>query len=215
MPSLRTTAVRKRRTIEVSDMAFAFMADDPGYESREGDPFEVLHLRYPDPRNGEYTRAWQAVGAEIMGWWPERHPGTRPKAWWELEAPRWADDPWTDCWYHGTFAEPRRRLGGTGTAIFECLAYKPEFDFGVPTSFLDAWDFAYYAEHMDGLENSDHPDEVVEAYDPADPPVYESQARYLLDKGLLEPAERKIVKKLGLLDDVEVVQGPYSGGATE
>ena len=135
-----------------------------------------------------------------------RHPGTRPRAWWTLEAPRYLDDPWTDCYYHGTFAEPRRRLGGKGTPIFECLGYVPAFDLGIPDSFIDASTLAYYLDNTGGLENGDHPGEPVEAFDPNDPPRYESQALYLWDRDLLEPKERKAVEKLGLLDQVEVVE---------
>ena len=211
-PTLRATAVRKRRTIEVSDRAFAYLSDDPEYESREGHPMEMLDLVYPRAR-GTFERTWQAVREEILTAWIREKPGTRPRAWWRLDAPRWADDPWADSWCHGTFAEPRRRLGGTGTPIYECLAYKPQFELGIPDSFIDAAALAYYVDNTGGLENGDHPGEPVEAFDPKDPPRYESQARYLWDRDLLEPAERKIVKKLGLLDDVEVVQGPYSGGA--
>ena len=207
MPRPRATAVRKRRSIEVSDREFAYLSDDPDYESREGDQMAMLDLLYPTGGADKYKRTWDAVRDEILGWWPERHPGTRPRAWWTLEAPRW-DDPWDDCWYHGTFAEPRRRLGGTGTPQHCALNYKPEFELGIPDSFIDSGTLAYYAEHgkNGGLENMDHPDEPVGAFDPDNPPQYESQARYLWDRDLLEPEERKAVEKLGLLDVVEVVQ---------
>ena len=47
-----------------------------------------------------------------------------------------------------------------------------------------------------------------------DPPSLELQPRLLWDRDLLESEERKAVEKLGLLDQVEVVQGPSSGGVT-
>ena len=125
MPRLRTTAVRKRRSIEISDLAYAYMIDDPDYERHAEtrfDLFAMLHLEHPTGRGDEPRRIWDAVRDEIMSWWPERHPGTRPKAWWRLDAPRW-DDPWEGWYCHGTFAEPRRRLGGKGTPIYECLNY--------------------------------------------------------------------------------------------
>ena len=212
MPRPRATTVRKRRTLKVSDRVYAYLADAPDWESHDGDSVEMLHLLYPCDR-GKYEQTWQVVRDEILSWWPARHPGTRPRAWWALEAPRW-DDPWNDCYYHGTFAEPRRRLGGTGTARPEALNYKPTFESGIPDAFIDASTLVYYAKHgkNGGLTNMDHPAEPVEAFDPDNPPQYESPARYLWDRDLLESAERKAVEKMALLDGVEVVQGPYSGG---
>ena len=104
-----------------------------------------------------------------------------------------------------------------GTTRHEALNYKPEFELGIPDMFIDASTFAYYAKHgkNGGLVNMDHRDEVDAAFDLDDPPRYESQARYLWDRDLLEPEERKTVKKLGLLDQDEVVQGPYSEGVAE
>ncbi len=97
-------------------------------------------------------------------------------------------------------------------SIVSALNYGPVFELGIPDSFIDTSMLAYYAEHgkNGGLVNVDHPDEPVAAFDPSDPPRYESQAKYLWDRNILEPEERKVVKKL--LDEVEVVQGPYSGG---
>ena len=206
MPRLRRKATRKRKAVDVSPREFAYFCDDPDYEKFDGNKFSLLGLR--GARSEKLEAMWGAVRDEILDTWLIERPGFRPSTWWRLDAPRW-DDPWDDCHYHGTFAEPRRRLGGIGTAIYECLNYKPAFDCGVPASFLGVEDHAYYAEHgkNGGLVNHDHPDQPVEAFDPDDPPQYESQARYLWDRDLLEPEEKKAVKELGLLEVVEVVQG--------
>ncbi len=216
MARQRATAARKRRTIEVSEREFAYLSDDPNYESFEGNSFAMFDLHYPThgASMAALGRLWGAVREEIMQTWIREKPGRRPRAWWLVDAPRWDDSP-DD--YDRTLAEPRRRMSGTGTPIFECLGYVPHFDFGIPDSFINASTLAYYAEHGEngGLVNRDHPDEPVKAFDPDDPPTYESQAKYLWDRGLLEPKEKRAVKKLGLLDEIEVVQGPYSGGTSE
>ena len=55
---------------------------------------------------------------------------------------------------------------------------------------------------------SHRPGQLVQAFDAADPPIYESQGRYLWDRGLLGSDERRVVEKRGLLDHVEAVVGP-------
>ena len=177
-------------------MAFAYLSDDPDFEAQgAGGGILILDLMDPTagPRMDALKRMWDAVRDEIMETWITSHPGTRPRAWWLVDAP--AD-------------EYRRRLGGKGTPIHECLNYVPHFEFGVPDTFMDADTLTFYADHSKngGLENRDHPDQPVEAFDPDDPPIYESQARYLWDRDLLEPAERTAVKKAGLLGAVESVE---------
>ena len=205
MARQRVTAVRKRRSIEITDREFAYLSDVADYESRDGNSFAMLDLLYP-VRGGETLRVkWGAVRDEIMSRWVAERPGTRPRAWWLVDAPRWDDSP-DD--YDRTLTQPRRRLGGTGTPIFECLCYVPHFEYGIPDTFISASTLAHYNEHGKnrGLKNWERPDEPVEAIDPKDPPQYESQARYLWDRDLLEPEEKRAVKKLGLLDEVELVE---------
>ena len=196
MPRLRRRTTRRRTSVEVSDMAFAYLSDDPDFEAQgAGGGILILDLMYPTagPRMDALKRMWGAVRAEVLETWTAKHPGSRPRAWWLVDAP--AD-------------EYRRRLGGRGTPVFECLNYAPHFAFGIPDTFMDADTLAFYVDHgkNGGLENREHPGEPVEAFDPNDPPKYESQARYLWDRGLLEPAEKKAVEKAGSLGAVETVE---------
>ncbi len=181
MPRLRRRTACKQRTIEVSALVYAYFQDDPDYKSHDGDRFALYGL-------GESREVmWAAVRDEILAEWIAERPGTRPRMWWRLDAPRWADP-----YNRGTMAEPRRRMGGTGTPVFECLAYSPAFECAVPKQFVAADELEYYAEGG-GLQNHDHPGEPVEAYDPKDPPMYESQAAYLKRHGLLEEGEEERV----------------------
>ena len=69
-PRPRTTAVRKRRTIDVSDRAYAFMTDDPEFESHEGDPMETLdEKQLKDEYYHWYDRwyTWAGAGAVVLG----------------------------------------------------------------------------------------------------------------------------------------------------
>lgn len=184
-------------------MAFAYLSDAPEWESQDGDNLEMLDLRYPGVRGEKLRVLWGAVGGEILAKWTQERPGTRPRAWWRVDAPRW-DDPYELCYFHGSLPEPRRRLGGKGTPIFECLGYVPLFEFGIPAGFITASTLAVY-DKTGGLENRAHPGSPVEAFDPKNPPRYESQARYLWDRDLLEPEEKKVIERLGLLDEAEVV----------
>lgn len=161
-----------------------------------GDPFHQFLF------GGEERELWQQGGSDVVAEWITERPGTRPRAWWRFEAPRWADDPYDRFTFRGTLPEPRRRLGGKGTPVFDCLNYAPGFEFGIPSQFITASDLECFG----GLENRTHHGVPVEAYDPKDPPAFESQAKYLWDRDLLEPEERKLVERLGLLVEVELAE---------
>ena len=127
-----------------------------------------------------------------------------------VDAPRW-DDPFEDCYFHGTFAEPRQRLGGTGTPDFEALNYVPSFDKGVPTGFVSQWDAEYYNGRAKDIHGNPIGTKYKEghfkgkAIDPDDPPRYESEAAYLQRLGLLTPAEEKYLQKHPELLEPETV----------
>jgi hypothetical protein len=138
-------------------------------------------------RGGSQLKAiWKAVNRELLNDWIKQNPCSRPWAWWEWDAPR---------------AEPRQRLGGTGTPDYEVLAYVPHFDHGIPTGWITKFDEAYYngraldihgnpigTEHKEG-------DFSGVAIDPTDPPTFESEAAYLQRHGLLTPAEARHLEK--------------------
>jgi len=68
---------------------------------KESDAFLFFTERAPKDsflEYGELRGEWQKITAEVLAWWIERYPGTRPAAWWRFEA-----------------NEGRKQLGGNGT----------------------------------------------------------------------------------------------------
>ena len=156
--------------------------------------------RDPFAPGGHFHRLWGDLRDELLKAWRLEHPGTRPVAWWAIDAPRWrrADQPpavqrlaWLAC------AEPRRRLGGTGTPCYEVMGYTPWFDRGLPTSWVKAFDEAYRNGRARDVDGRPIGTEFHEGQfpgrppDPADPPTFESEAAYLARHHLLTPAERR------------------------
>ena len=93
---------------------------------------------------------WTRVRDELLQAWIGERPGTRPWAWWQFDAPRWArhDLPprvrdLGDVWLQW-MAEPRRRLGGIGTPTYEVLNEAPSFHAGLPARWVTAWQESYY-----------------------------------------------------------------------
>ena len=126
----------------------------------------------------EYLRrTWSEHRAALLASWVEKHPGTRPQAWWLYDA--------VDL--------PRLRLGGVGTPECEVFNVATSYWLGIPRSWVSAWDVAYYtgtATDVDGQvinpKAADDPEPFRGvAIDPADPPIYEAQATYLRRRGLL------------------------------
>lgn len=74
------------------------------------------------------SELWAEYREVILPRWALDQPGRRPSWWWRIDAP-----------------EPRRRLGGTGTARSDCLSVLPLFDRGLPAHWITPWEVAYYA----------------------------------------------------------------------
>lgn len=125
-------------------------------------------------------KLWRAYRDEFLPKWISKNPCTRPSPWWQHDAPKWTDDPWPGCYYHGTFAIPRQKLGGTGTPQYEVLSIVPSFSKGIPT--------------------------LIDDIDPEDPPRYESEAAYLQRLNLLTPAEIRHLEKHPELLEPEIVR---------
>lgn len=148
----------------------------------------------PDPQIAE---AWEFAGEDLVAEWIRTRPGTRPRGWWIFAAPRCEGDhgkPYQGWYSAGSYRVTRERLGGTGTPKWEALNYAPSYEAGVPTSWITRSDVSCY-EH--GLRNRLRPNEPVEAFDPDDPPLFESEAAYLRRLDLLLPGE---VERLGEAD---------------
>ena len=69
MARQRAAAARRRRTIRVSDMAFAYLNDDPDYKSYEGNPFFRYDVPYPTAAHPNLETMWDAVRSEILAKW--------------------------------------------------------------------------------------------------------------------------------------------------
>lgn len=125
--------------------------------------------------HGGVDEAWRTVGATVLEEWIAKYPGTRPWAWWRYDAP-----------------EPRRRIGGTGDVFHPGC-----FLMGIETNFVTR-ELAdcYNGRNIRPADRSVWNREWVEGYftkapvDPADHPMFESQAAYLSRLGLLLPEER-------------------------
>src|SRR5678815_4034703 len=59
------------------------------------------------------TALWRAHADEIVAEHVAEYLGTRPRRWWDYDAP-----------------EPRQRLGGIGTPCHEVLAHRPAYELG-------------------------------------------------------------------------------------
>ena len=149
--------------------------DDPGLNE-----FEILQWQYHACRKDDPVRqAWDKVGNSILSNFIKRHPGTRPYAWWEFEAPR--EPIGTRIGWHndGKLVAPRKRLNGVGTPCHELLAFAPSYKFGIPDFWVDAILVKWY------------PHKDLHVPDPDDPPTFESQASYLDRHNLLTDDERE------------------------
>ena len=138
-------------------------------------------------------KLWRAYRDEFLPKWISKHPCTRPSPWWDHDAPRWLDDPWPGCFIHGKLAQPRKRLGGIGTAKFEVLAYAPSFTKGIPDGWITELDVRIHGK-------------IGKVIDPEDPPTYESEAAYLKRHGLLTPGEIRHLEKRPELLEPEIVR---------
>jgi hypothetical protein len=102
---------------------------------------------------------WRENADRVVAEFAAENPGQRTLLWWRFDAP-----------------EPRRRLGGTGTAWNEWAPCGPSFEYGVP---------AYWCRQGGSFPAGAVP------IDPRDPPRFEAQATFLQRLGLLLPGEGK------------------------
>lgn len=179
MPRKKPGGVRKRRAPEVDPGVMAYLADDPDWEEKKGEdhnPFVMLNVRYPrvHGRSWEtYTDQWLGCREHVLRQWIPENPGTRPRAWWKVEAPRLPEEEYPENFRRPTHKlhglpflyHLRERLGGSGELSGD--RYPTKTEYGIPLS----WD--------------------EETLDPEDLPLYESQAAYLDRFDLLTERERE------------------------
>jgi len=165
MPYKKELAKKRK----LSPVALAYLSDSEGpLEDFEKGSLWCLRSGMPgffdddvDPKE-----LWEKHRGDFLPEFIEKHPAKRPIPWWLFDAPRW-NDPYKGIYFHGTLPEPRQRIGGTGTPNYEVLSYVPHFAKGIPTG----WD--------------------EKSIDPDNPPIFESEASYLLRHDLLSLAEKR------------------------
>ncbi len=64
----------RHRRVEVTPEMRAYLTD------------ELEHLFFFE--NAEISDAWNQLGAEILESWVRAHPGSRPRMWWRIDAPK-------------------------------------------------------------------------------------------------------------------------------
>ena len=177
--------IPRTRRPEVEPLLWARLIDAPLPE--DATDAERFFYDYPDER--KLREAWAAHRAAILAEWVRKCPGTRPSCWWEFDAPRQPLD--------GTLPEPRLRLGGKGTPAHEALNYVPEFEFGMPASWVENWCIEYYNGSAKDIYGNPIGTEyregkfIAENFDPNDPPTFEAEAAYLKRLGQLAPGESR------------------------
>ena len=139
----------KSRRAEIPVKVLAYLKDD-----FSGPPEFARSVRAAVFFN-DIAAWWNVVRDEILEEWAREQPGTRPTAWWKYDS-----------------REPRQRLGGTGQPAHDVSAYAEEYEFGLPTIWVQQAGF------LAGV-----------AVDPSDPPTFESEAAYLRRLDLLQAGE--------------------------
>jgi len=130
----------------------------------------------------EKKALWDAHKREVLEEWARTSPCTRPSLWWLYDAPKELV-PGCDGTEFFALQAFRRRIGGIGTPRYECLNVVPRFFLGIPSPWIGAMETKAYSDRFAG-----------QPIDPADPPIFESQADYLQRHGCLTKEE---VKHLG------------------
>lgn len=150
---------------------------------------------------------WKKCKEKVLLEWLEENPGTRPYAWWLFDAPEMHEDDEQKLELKSLIypcgprvIDPRKKIGGIGTPDYEVLNCGQSLYFGVPISFVDQWQCDYYNGREKDIDGNQigteykEGDFVAEAYDPHDPPVYETEVAYLKRHGLLTTEEKKKLK---------------------
>jgi hypothetical protein len=160
MPTNRTPLNRAAKYPGLVEIQTALVYDRPLPETRDiREDIQIWAWRgdsaaYRGAMSG--SALWAARRAEVLAFWIEVHPGTRPSGWWRWEAPG-----------------PRQQVGGIGRPWgFEQLTR------GIPI----IWNYGPWRDLW-----ASPPTPI----DPANPPIFESQATYLERYELLLPGERR------------------------
>lgn len=105
MPTLRRRRVDRREALTAEALEWLKGIDEDFY-------FFELPARQ--------EAVWQAHKEWVVAEHVKASPGTRPRRWWQREAP-----------------EPRRRVGGKGTLTSDVIAVLPTWHLGIPSCWHD------------------------------------------------------------------------------
>lgn len=213
---------RKRRAHHLretlSDGLLDFLSDgrlDYGENEQEKLTWMILEPRH------RLREAWDVARNLILEEWREEFPGTRPTQWWEFDAPRVSDETLMSWGYTPKMylwraderpADPRRRVGGTGSPDFEHFNVTPTFEKGIPSGWIDTFDTLYYRGRAFDVQGLAVGQKYIGndfrgiAVDRSNPPTFESEAEYLRRHDLLTSAEQQYLDEHSELLHPETIQ---------
>lgn len=192
----KRTRVFRNIIADISAEELFFLSD--GLLGSPPAQFDYQTFRLEGDREAR-RKLWDAHRSEILAAWIRECPGTRPALWYEFDAPRMSrvDLAWHG-WEYDYFAahlcDPRKRVAGIGDPAAEHLAYVPYLPYGIPDRWITEEDLKIWP----GLKAT--------AFNPDDPPKYESEAAYLDRHGLLLPEEKRQLKREDF--EPEIIQPP-------
>ena len=127
MPTKRTRRLHGRRST-VSDVVLYLLSDGliklPATTNVENARLEAFRFMWGEDKQ----RVWGQCEDFILPRFIKERPGTRPKMWWDCDAPEVC----------------RKRLGGIGDVAWDHLAYKEHYGHGLPQLFVEEWSVEYY-----------------------------------------------------------------------
>jgi hypothetical protein len=187
---------RKALDSNIDEVSWRYLHDATTPEDKEKHSWQLISLKHDEhkfgapmrsfhPLNKMASELWAEYRESILAWWVKTNPGSRPRCWWRFEAP-----------------EPRKRVGGRGALWSERWGREPYLpEFGLPSA--------------DGFVTDDDRAATAEGYeaaDPANPPLFESQAAYLKRLGLFAPGEERRVPCGAFAPEVFHVEYPRRRG---
>jgi hypothetical protein len=182
---------RDRTEPEIDEESWRFLCDAVTAEDLAGWLNITLVFNLDDkgvvaPPTGKTTsELWAQFGADVLAWWIKENPGTRPWCWWKFAAP-----------------EPRRRVGGVGVTNREACGFDVYIaDYGLP----DSENWMMSAPFLPQSESG------FPVFDPTNPPLFESQASYLMRLALFESGEEKRLKR-NAIDPVQALPSLHRHG---
>lgn len=194
--------VGKERSGNVPEAIWRNMLDQPLPEDCTGfTRYGILHDReHARPNLPLRVRDyWDMHRDAVLAEWLRDNPGTRPRCWWDWDAPREPIGTHPGEWIDGKLSLSRKRLGGVGTPAHEVLATGLAYSFGIPCAWVQQWAVELYNGRPLGVEGKPLTRRDGSFYregdfggvvpDPRNPPLYESQATYLRRLNLLLPGE--------------------------